>query len=258
MNGQDIRSPAPQGAGRSSGERETREYYDEFAQRYEAERRPNRPSGYHALVDDLEVELVRRHGSGADVLECGTGTGLLLERFAAFSRRACGIDLSPGMLERARARGLDVREASVTAIPFEDESFDVTCAFKVLAHVPDIRGALAEMARVTRPGGVVLAEFYNPFSLRGVVKRLGPSGAISSRRRESDVYTRYDAPWTIPSLLPPSLRLEAARGVRIVTPGAFAMRIAGLRTVLRVVERALADSPAAVCGGFYIAVLRKG
>src|SRR5579863_6223932 len=90
----------------------TRAYYDEFSVRYEAERRPNRPGGYHALVDDLEVELVERYGAAGDVLECGVGTGLLLERFARFAKSARGIDLSPGMLERARARGLDVREAS--------------------------------------------------------------------------------------------------------------------------------------------------
>jgi ubiquinone/menaquinone biosynthesis C-methylase UbiE len=241
----------------TSDETSTREYYDEFSRRYEAERRPNRPGGYHALVDDLEVEIVRRYGAGRDVLECGTGTGLLLERFAAFARSARGIDLSPGMLALARARGLDVTEASLTAIPFDDASFDVTCSFKVLAHVPDVRRALSEMARVTRPGGVVLAEFYNPLSLRGIVKRLGPAGAVSARRRESDVYTRYDAPWSIPALLPPGLRVEARRGVRIVTPGAFAMRIPVVRAALRAAEHALADGPAAVLGGFFIAVMRK-
>src|SRR5277367_3843163 len=167
----------------------TRAYYDEFSQRYEAERRPNRPGGYHALVDDLEVELVERYGAGGDVLECGVGTGLLLERFGRFARTAKGIDLSPGMLERARARGLDVSEASVTAIPFADATFDVTCSFKVLANVPEIGKALHEMARVTRPGGVVVAEFYNPLSVRGLVKRLGPAGAISEGKRESAVYT---------------------------------------------------------------------
>ena len=236
----------------------TRAYYDEFAQRYEAERRPNRPGGYHALIDDLEVELVERYGAGGDVLECGVGTGLLLERFGRFAKSARGIDLSPGMLERARARGLDVREASVTAIPFDDASFDVTCSFKVLAHVPEIGRALAEMARVTRPGGVVIAEFYNPLSLRGLVKRLGPAGAISAGKRESAVYTRFDAPWVIPRLLPPSLRVEAARGVRIVTPAARVMRVPVVRDVVRRLERRLADTRAAVFGGFYVTVLRKG
>src|SRR5580658_9588679 len=244
------------GAPRQSPEA-TRAYYDEFSDRYEAERRPNRPDGYHALIDDLEVELVERYGRGRDVLECGAGTGLLLERMAAFARSAKGIDLSPGMLARAQARGLDVREASVTEIPFADASFDVVCAFKVLAHVPEIEKALAEMARVTRPGGVVIAEFYNPVSLRGLVKRLGPAGRISGATREDAVYTRFDAPWVVPRLLPPSLTLEAVRGVRIVTPAAAAMRIPGVRAVLRSVERRLADTRAAFFAGFYVAVLRK-
>jgi ubiquinone/menaquinone biosynthesis C-methylase UbiE len=235
----------------------TRAYYDEFSTRYDAERRPNRPHGYHALVDDLELELLARYATGVDVLECGVGTGLLLERVAAFARSARGIDLSSGMLDKARARGLDVREASVTDIPFADASFDVAYAFKVLPHVADIGRALSEMARVTRPGGVVLAEFYNPVSLRGLAKRLGPAGRISDRTRENAVFTRFDAPWAIRRMLPPSLSLEAARGVRIVTPAAGFMRVPGLRSALAAIERRLADTPAAVFGGFYVAVLRK-
>ncbi|MCL2447759.1 MAG: class I SAM-dependent methyltransferase [Polyangiaceae bacterium] len=235
----------------------TRAYYDEFSERYDAERRPNRPCGYHALVDDLELELIARYGRGADVLECGAGTGLLLGRAAGFARSARGIDLSSGMLAKARARGLDVCEASVTDIPFDAGAFDVTYAFKVLPHVAAIRRALAEMARVTRPGGVVLAEFYNPLSLRGLAKRVGPAGYVSDITRESAVFTRFDPPWAIPRMLPPSLRLEGARGVRIVTPAAGFMRVPGLRRALRAIERRLADTPAAFFAGFYIAVLRK-
>ncbi len=52
--------------------------------------------------------------------------------------RARGVDLSPGMLHKAQARGLDVVLGSATALPFEDNQFDVTCSFKVLAHVPVI------------------------------------------------------------------------------------------------------------------------
>jgi ubiquinone/menaquinone biosynthesis C-methylase UbiE len=235
----------------------TRAYYDEFSRSYEAERRPNDPYGYHAFVDDLEVELAERHGRGKDVLECGCGTGLILERIASFARLAKGVDLSPGMLDLARARDLDVCEGSVTQLPFPDASFDVTCSFKVLAHVPEVGRALREMARVTRPGGTLLAEFYNPVSLRGLVKRLGPAGKISESTRESAVYTRFDAPWIVPRLLPPGVRVESARGVRIVTPAAAALRVPGVRQVLTRLERLLADTPAAFFGGFYIAVLRK-
>jgi ubiquinone/menaquinone biosynthesis C-methylase UbiE len=235
----------------------TRAYYDEFARGYERHRRPNDPTGYHALLDELEVDLVARYATGRDVLECGCGTGLLLERFARFARTASGIDLSPGMLVKARERGLDVREGSVTALPFDDASFDVTCSFKVLAHVPQIGKALAEMARVTRPGGLILAEFYNPLSFRSLAKRALPAGRISDRRRESEVYTRFDAPWVIPRILPPGTKLEGARGVRIVTPVAAAMRVPLLGRALRGLEVMLADGPLAVFGGFYIAVIRK-
>jgi ubiquinone/menaquinone biosynthesis C-methylase UbiE len=236
----------------------TRAYYDDFARGYEQHRRPNDPHGYHALLDELEVELVGRYGTNRDVLECGCGTGLLLERFARFARTAKGIDLSPGMLAKATERGLDACVGSVTALPFEDASFDVTCSFKVLAHVPQIGKALAEMARVTRPGGVILAEFYNPMSLRSLAKRALPAGKISARRRESEVYTRFDAPWVIPRILPPGTKIEGARGVRIVTPVAAAMRVPFLGSALKSLEVSLADGPMAVFGGFYIAVIRKG
>ena len=235
----------------------TRAYYDDFALGYERHRRPNDGAGYHALIDDLEIQLTSRYATSRDVLECGCGTGLVLERLATFAKSARGIDLSPGMLAKARERGLDVSEGSVTALPFADESFDVTCSFKVLAHVPDIGKALSEMARVTRPGGVILAEFYNPLSFRALAKRLGPAGKISDAKNESQVYTRFDAPWVIPRLLPPGTRIEKVRGVRIVTPVAAAMRVPGVRDVLRRLEWLLADTPAAFFGGFYIAVIRK-
>lgn len=235
----------------------TRAYYDEFSARYEAARRPKDPNGYHALLDDLEIDLVERYGRGKDVLEVGCGTGLVLDRLATFARSAKGIDLSPGMLEKARARGLDVVEGSATDLPFEDATFDVTCSFKVLAHVPDVGRALAEMARVTRPGGVVLAELYNPFSFRALAKRLGPAGKISDATRESAVYTRFDAPWVVPRIAPPGTRVEAVRGIRIVTPAAVFWKIPGLAGVLRRAETALCDGPLARLGGFYVAVLRK-
>lgn len=238
-------------------ERATRAYYDEFSDRYEAKRRPNDATGYHAMLDDLEVELVERYGAGKDILECGCGTGLLLERFASFARSAKGLDLSPGMLEKARARGLDVVEGSVTRLPFDDESFDVTCSFKVLAHVPEIGKALAEMARVTRKGGVMICELYNPMSLRALAKRVGPAGKISDHTRESAVYTRFDPPWILPRILPPGTKVEALRGVRIVTPSAALWRVPGVRQVLRKLEVALADTKAAWFSGFLVAVVRK-
>jgi ubiquinone/menaquinone biosynthesis C-methylase UbiE len=236
---------------------DTQSYYDEFSKSYENLRGANDPGGYHELVDDLEVDFASRFAAGGDILEVGCGTGLLLERLARVAKSARGIDLSPGMLERARGRGLDVCQASVLELPYPDASFDVTYSFKVLAHVEAIEQALAEMARVTRPTGVVLAEFYNPYSLRGLVKRFGPAGAISATTNESAVFTRFDSPFRVKKLLPVGWNVVASRGVRILTPAAFAMRVPGLRTALRAGEWALADSPLSLFGGFWIAAIAR-
>jgi len=231
----------------------TRRYYDEFSGWYERER----GRGYHALIDDLEVRVVEEHLRGGRALEVGCGTGLILERVARVAERAVGVDLSAGMLQQAKARGLDVMQGLATALPFADASFDVTYSFKVLAHVPEIELALAEMARVTRPGGVVLAEFYNPWSIRYLAKRLGPARAISKNTTEAAVYTRFDSPRRIKEILPRTVRLEGFRGVRVLTPTARLVSLPILGPALQAAEHALLDSPAATLGGFLIAVARR-
>ena len=55
------------------------------------------------------------------VLEVGCGTGLVLSRLKETARSARGLDVSPGMVRRARSRGLDVVLGSATALPFADE-----------------------------------------------------------------------------------------------------------------------------------------
>ena len=242
----------------ASGSHEAnRAYYDAFSERYEAHRGPNDPGGYHELLDELESELVRRFGEGRDVLEVGCGTGLILRRLEQFARSAKGVDISPGMLELAKERGLDVRVGSATDLPFPDASFDVTCSFKVLAHVPDAALALREMTRVTRPSGTVLAEFYNPYSLRGLAKRLGPAGKVAASADESHVYTRFDSPRDVRRLVPAGWRVVGSRGVRILIPTARVMRIPLVRQAFRSAERALCDSPLSALGGFWIAAIRR-
>ncbi|HXK18832.1 MAG TPA: methyltransferase domain-containing protein [Polyangiaceae bacterium] len=242
----------------ASGSRDdNRAYYDAFSAEYERERGQNDPGGYHELLDELEAGYVKRFGAERDVLEVGCGTGLVLLRIRDFARRASGVDLSPGMLEKAKLRGLDVTLGSATELPFGNDQFDVTCSFKVLAHVPEIEKALAEMARVTRPGGMVLAEFYNPYSLRGLVKRLGPAGKIAEGKNERDVYTRFDSPARAKQLTPPGCVFAGARGVRITIPSAKLMRPRFARRLFRAAEHLLCDSPLARLAGFYVAAYEK-
>lgn len=216
-----------------------------------------RHEGYHAIVDNLEIEFASRFLHGGEVLEVGCGTGLRLERLSRLVSRAVGVDVSPGMLEKARARGLEVYEGSATALPFDDASFDVTCAFKVLPHVPDLRAALSEMARVTRPGGILLVELYNPLSLRGLLERLGPTKRFGETKRESDVFTRFDPPWKLAESLPPGCDVIDARGIRILTPAAFALKLPIFGTLLDRAERRLCDTKMSIFGGFWIAAVAK-
>jgi ubiquinone/menaquinone biosynthesis C-methylase UbiE len=241
----------------SGSQNSNRAYYDAFSERYEEHRGDADPHGYHALLDELEADFVEPYGANRDVLEVGCGTGLVLQRIAQFARRATGIDLSPGMLARARERGLDVVEGSATQLPFESASFDVTCSFKVLAHIPEVKLALREMARVTRPGGHVIAEFYNPNSIRGLLKRFGPAGSVAKNTDERHVYVRFDSPADVASATPPDCRLVASRGIRIVTPTASVMRVPMVGRLLRAAEWALCDSPLKTLGGFWVAALEK-
>ena len=182
---------------------------------------------------------------------------LILSRLAEVADEATGIDLSEGMAQKAITRGLDVRIGSVTELPFDDDSFDLVYSFKVLAHVPDIERALSEAVRVTRPGGTLLLEFYNPWSVRFVAKRVAGPQKISETRTEADMYTRWDSPSAVARLLPKSVELQGFRGVRVFTPAAFVHRIPVLGAALQSVEKLAVDSPLRWFGGFLIAVATK-
>jgi ubiquinone/menaquinone biosynthesis C-methylase UbiE len=234
--------------------RENREYYDEFAAGYEAERH----HGYHALIDRLEVATVRPYALGKRVLEAGCGTGMILKELRGMARVAVGLDLSTGMLRKARARGLDVVHGSVTALPFADGEFDLACSFKVLAHVEQIERALHEMARVVRPGGVVAAEFYNPYSLRGLIKRLKRPTRISAATTDDAVFTRYDSLAAVKRILPPSLRLVDVRGVRVFTPFSAVHDVPLVGGLLAMAEARAASAPLLKhLGGFLVVIAEK-
>jgi ubiquinone/menaquinone biosynthesis C-methylase UbiE len=233
---------------------DNRSYYDEFAGWYEKERH----LPYHRMLDDLETEVVARYGTNKDVLEVGCGTGLILHRAAEFAKSATGIDLSAGMLEKAAQRGLSVAQASATSLPIATASVDVAYSFKVLAHIPDITGAMREMARVVRPGGWVIAEFYNARSIRRLVKALKPPTAVSEQANDEHVYTRYDDARAIQSYLPPELEWTATRGIRVITPVAKVLEVPFLGAAVRWAEHRLADLPGARdVGGFLVAICRR-
>jgi SAM-dependent methyltransferase len=103
----------------------------------------------------------------ARVLEVGCGAGWMWAEAAARLPTDLDLtltDLSPGMVTEAvdrvgslgRYRRTAGRVADIQDLPFRSDSFDAVVAVYVLHHVPDARRAVAEMARVLRPGGAAL------------------------------------------------------------------------------------------------------
>ncbi|MEM6296290.1 MAG: class I SAM-dependent methyltransferase, partial [Myxococcota bacterium] len=102
---------------------------------------------------------------GGDALFVGWGAGhwsLALHRRLHPEAAITGLDREPSFLEaareRARTRAIAWRDAvgDASSLPFPDDSFDLTTCQTVLIHVPDAAAVVAEMVRVTRPGGIVL------------------------------------------------------------------------------------------------------
>ena len=234
--------------------KDNRSYYDDFAGWYERERH----GGYHALIDELQTDLVKNQAVGKDVLELGCGTGMILKEIHPIARSAKGIDISPGMLEQAKARGLDVIEGSATDLPFESDSFDLVYSFKVLAHIEQISEAMCEVSRVLRAGGVAYLEFYNPRSIRGLIKKLKAPTAVSEETNDEEVFTRYDTLEQVRSYLPDALKVSSLHGVRVFTPAAFFHKLPLIKNALNAMEWWARDHRSlSKFGGFMVVKVEK-
>lgn len=139
-------------------------YHDLAAEHYDSKWGINYDEvGQAQVTAKLRKALGHAPGRYARALEIGAGTGyfsLNLLR-AGVVGEAVSTDISPGMLHRlersAAELGLEVETAAceASALPFEDDSFDLVFGHAVLHHLPDLDGAFREFVRVLRPGGVV-------------------------------------------------------------------------------------------------------
>lgn len=128
----------------------------------------------------IEAALMKALPKQIDaLLDIGTGTGRLLELLAPRTKRALGVDASREMLALARARlserGLadrcTVRQADMYRLPLADGSFDAVTLQMVLHYAEDPAAALAEAARVLRPGGLLLVADLAPHDQSEVLAR---------------------------------------------------------------------------------------
>ncbi|HNK32772.1 MAG TPA: class I SAM-dependent methyltransferase [Plasticicumulans sp.] len=149
------------------------------------------------------ASLARLPADARQVLLVGAGTGLDFPLLPA-GPQYTAIDLTPAMLDRARPRAaarpelaIELCSGDALALDFADASFDAVILHLIVAVVPDAARALAESARVLRPGGRVLLydKFLRPGQSAPLRRLLSPLlGRIASR---TDVVLEHHLPPTL-------------------------------------------------------------
>lgn len=138
----------------------TKAFYDAVALQY-AQLLPDtavEPAIDLAMIAHFAAEL----GEGARVLDAGCGTGRMIAHLHSLGSglSVTGLDLSPQMLEQARAAHPEARlvEGELAAMPFAEGEFDGVLAWYSIIHTPphELHRVLGECRRVLRPGGVAL------------------------------------------------------------------------------------------------------
>ncbi|MBD3261240.1 MAG: methyltransferase domain-containing protein [Candidatus Altiarchaeales archaeon] len=219
--------------------KKVKNYYDEFSSYYDE----NRSNRYFTLINSLEKEYLDSFIENKKVLEVGCGTGIILKEVAG---KCCafGIDLSKDMLVKAKEKNLKVSQATALSLPFKDETFDVTYSFKVLPHIKEVQTAVNEMKRVTKKGGLLVLEFYNPTSIKNLVNYF----------KRGEVFTRYDSFQEIKAI---TGNIKEFRGIRIITLSAFLIDLPVIGKIISTLERRLSNTFLNTLGGYFIVVVEN-
>jgi SAM-dependent methyltransferase len=115
------------------------------------------------VADELLPWVLGDDELGPDVLEIGAGPGLVTDLLVERAPRVTAIELDPDLADALRrrmaGRPVEVVTADATAMPLPSARFSAAACFTMLHHIPEPAGqdrALAEIARVLRPGGLLL------------------------------------------------------------------------------------------------------
>jgi SAM-dependent methyltransferase len=159
----------------------------EYADDARLRRRAAAYTGAGTLVDargTIVSAIAAAHPSR--VLEVGCGWGELARRIAdEVGAEVTATDLSPHMVELARAAGIAATVEDVQHLSFADETFDVVVAAWMLYHVPERDRALSEIVRVLRPGGRLVATTNSIFHLQELRELVGSGRSSIAFSRES-------------------------------------------------------------------------
>lgn len=171
---------------------EERQAYSDFFERYDAFRYSKEP---HILEN-----LKRINFEGKEVLEIGLGQGADAEQIARMGGKFSGVDLTDEAVKRTKMRFSlrnltygRIEKASALDLPFADASFDIVYSHGVLHHIPEIKRAQREIARVLKPDGRLIAMLYAKWSLNYILaifaaRRLGLAALYLTGAKVSGIY----------------------------------------------------------------------
>jgi FAD/FMN-containing dehydrogenase/SAM-dependent methyltransferase len=210
---------------------------------------------FEAVLDAAGV------GPGTRLLDVGCGSGLTLVLAAQRGAIPVGLDISPGLLGVARERlpDADLREGDMEYLPFADATFDAVTGVNAFQFAGDPQRALREAARVTRPGGRVVASlFAAPERSQGTIAHEAMSALIPPEQAADHAPYTLSAPGHLEEALADAgLRLadsgevvcrwpykttdDAVKALLCSAGGARACEAAGQEAVREVLGRSLAQ-----------------
>ena len=174
---------------------ESREEYLDFFRRYDEFR--------YSTEGHILKNLDRIDFDGKRILEIGMGQGADAEQIVKRGGIYSGVDLTDESVKRVKMRFSlkdlpveSVEQASALELPFADDSFDIVFSHGVLHHIPDIRKAQSDIARVLRPDGKLIVMLYAKWSLNYLLaifclRRLGLLAMYTLGMKGSGIYVDH-------------------------------------------------------------------
>ena len=222
--------------------------------------RADKPSDrLSGLTQALTGEALLQHVAGRRVLDIGEGSPEIAHWVRPIAASLDTVDLRSC-----------TNEAGEIRLPHGDARYDVVYSLRTLAHLGydeassdlGVRSLLAEAARVTVPGGVVLVDINNPRSLRGFfygIRRpitVVATGSVILADAQHRV-TRHDTLARLLRIAPAMLEPVAVHGIRVLVPIARALKIPLLGRLLAACEWWARDSVMRGFGAHLLVALRK-
>jgi SAM-dependent methyltransferase len=152
---------------------------------------------------------------GKRVLEVGVGAGTDFIQFALAGAKVAGVDLTDEAVENVRHRlsvyGLEaesVQQCNAEKLPFPNDSFDLVWSWGVIHHAENMEAVLAEIHRVTKPGGTIKLMVYNtraPYAWYMYLRHAFLRGRITKGRRWA-IYEFHGESFATKAYTPDELR----------------------------------------------------